>query len=333
MGMTSIRYKVEVDTPYSRVAVAKCQLPVFGVWAELNLSCFTVTSAGRPTTALSFGLRGIPNSEVTRNSRLATIDGRLLIPRGSAGHRQYVEQRMTIPPFYGKVMRSSYLLNGGVAAARNILQNCFRQMEAVIEGIRIHIRNELSRYIWNEAIETLHARYDAIVREYVAGFLGDIFWQFLLDRSGLDTQGLNSLAYMTAHNTLSIQPIIAPGDSNLDLPNAGIFYSDDVRTLADLRATDLLRTVCGEKLGKEFEYYGWIKVSERGYIFVIEPGHFIRCTDPAGRHAQLCIHTWGCCCNPIDEVIIAYLHIRHRFADFMRTAILHYADENFRRVA
>ena len=67
------------------------------------------------------------------------------------------------------------------------------------------------------------------------------------------------------------------------------------------------------------------------YSFEITPGKFPVVTDPNGKTARFCIHTIGFSCNPIDEVVIAYLHIRNRFDEWMDMAIIHNAQSGFQR--
>src|SRR5690606_9937696 len=80
--------------------------------------------------------------------------------------------------------------------------------------------------------------------------------------------------------------------------------------MANYKAKCLLRTVCGDELYQEFESRGQITVQNEGYTFEIAPSEFVKCTDPNGKKAKLCIHTQALSCNPIDELVIAYLNIK-----------------------
>jgi hypothetical protein len=70
-------------------------------------------------------------------------------------------------------------------------------------------------------------------------------------------------------------------------------------------------------------------VKQEGYTFEIPANAFIRCIDPNGKRADLCIHSKSFSCNPIDEVILAYLHIKHKLAAYMAEAIAHGAQKGF----
>lgn len=95
------------------------------------------------------------------------------------------------------------------------------------------------------------------------------------------------------------------------------------------KAIMLMRDVCGEGRARSFEHQGFLAIEKNGYHFVLKPNSWIKCTDPNGKKADLCIHTANFSCHPYDEVIIAYLNINNRFTEFMNMAIPHHADVGF----
>jgi len=100
---------------------------------------------------------------------------------------------------------------------------------------------------------------------------------------------------------------------------------------ANGKARSLLQSICGEELAREFDAKGFITIEQEGYKFEIPANAFVRCTDPNGKRADLCIHTVSFQVNPVDEICIAYLHIRHKLAAYMKEAIPHGAEKGFQR--
>ena len=81
---------------------------------------------------------------------------------------------------------------------------------------------------------------------------------------------------------------------------------------------------------KMFGDSGFINFTHNNYDFTLTPGQWILCRDPDGFRASLCIHTMGLSCDPIDEIVIAYLHIVNEFDGFMKKSIVHNAEKGFR---
>ena len=61
---------------------------------------------------------------------------------------------------------------------------------------------------------------------------------------------------------------------------------------------------------------------------MVAPGKFVKATDPKGTTVELCIHTVAFSCNPTDELILAYLHIKHQFEWYLNVANV-FGDKRF----
>ncbi|MHA2279693.1 MAG: hypothetical protein ACXAC5_02200 [Promethearchaeota archaeon] len=323
------------------VVIAKCQMALFGRWVELNVTSYCLHSPRtNPTTTISFGLRNCKNADLrcvsfdgVNNGSLPLSRGR--VSRGRGAMRQYFEQQIDAPHIIGELLAQSDLADGGVPAGRTVTGAVLRRFESIVETVRQHIRNHLSRDpgVRNLALATMQDRYGAISERNILGFLGAIDWRLMLAKAGCDHDQLNVIEYASGHNPPRFLSIVDEPTDEIPLIRWAPLTRFNGSTIANIKATALLRNVCGDRLGDEFESCGCITVEEQGYRFVIRPGEFVACTDPNGKTARLCIHTIGFACNPIDEVVIAFLHIKHKLAAYMREAIFHGAESGFNGIA
>jgi hypothetical protein len=332
----NITYDISFDGGDAvKVTTARCQLALYGRWCDMSITayCLGDTNFQAPSTAITFGIQDLKQVDVKPGqSHCATIDGVFNVARGSGSDRQQFQQQLSIPRIYGQLLDYSDLHNGGVPAGRVTTQSVLRRVESIIETIRQSIRRNLGCEVKEQTLARLHDRFGKITKQTIRQLLGEINWRFLLDKSGGDDDFFNVVNYAMAHNPPQFHSILHCDDTDIPLIQSSPLGRFDKSTIANLKATALLKNVCGEKLGEEFDKTGRITVKEHGYIFVIEPGQFVRCTDPNGKSARLCIHTSGFQVNPIDEVVIAYLHLRHKFDDYMKLAIVHGAESGFQRV-
>lgn len=101
-------------------------------------------------------------------------------------------------------------------------------------------------------------------------------------------------------------------------------------TNADHQAMILLGKVVGQEVANEFLDTGVVLVQREGYTFKIHARAFIEVLDPAGKTANLCIHSQQFCCNFVDEVVIAYLNIKNNFEEYINTANI-FASPGFKK--
>jgi hypothetical protein len=290
-----------------------------------------VTHDQAAATGISFGIHDLKHSDLKSDRWFDGLqDGVLKVSRGSAGNRQDLEQHFSIPRIIGQLLDYSDLANGGVPAGRTLAQSVLRRTESIIETIRQSLRKNIGSDVREITLKALHDRYHEHTKQTICEFLGNIHWRLLLSKAGCDADCLNVVEYSFRHNPLQFFSILHDDETDIPLIRNAPIHRFDQGTIANLKATALLKNVCGKKLGEEFDKSGHITVKQYGYKFVIKPGQFVDCTDPNGKSARLCIHTLGFAVNPIDEVIIAYLHLRHKFDEYMDMAIVHGREPGFR---
>lgn len=326
--MNNILYSIDYQTPDTSVITAKCQLPLYGRWSELQLTFYCMNNSYLGTSvAVNYSFGDLPASQIRGSKLNAISDGIVRLSRGDGGNRQIIEQKLYSTNFYGVMVRPSYINDTGVEGARIVCQFMFRQIETIVEAARQHIRRQIARSLRDEVLLILEDRFAKHTENAVQALLGDLFWKFLLDKANPDEEFLRVIEYTTTHNRLHLNSILEDDEPFIDFHSPFVSFS-----ISDAKATELLRTVCGSKLGDQFEAKGYITVENHGYKFKIQPRKFILCTDPNGKKAELCIHTASLSCNPIDEVLLAYLYIKNMFTDYMKTAILQRHDRGFVKV-
>lgn len=328
----NIVYNISLDDTYVTVTTAKCQLPLFGCWCEMDITvyCMRASEWARSETAITFGVRQLKDT-VRGDVFDAVPNGVLKMSRGEGTDRQVFEQHITIPNIIGQLLDKSQLDYGGVPAGRTITGSVLRRVESIFETIRSSIRKSFSGEIMSEVLQKLDDRYGQITSNVIEKFLGEIHWRLLLAKAGCDEDCLNVIEYASTHNPPQFYDILHDGE--VDIPQIALapIHRFDQTTVANLKATALLRSICGDKLADEFDKFGKFVIFQDGYQFILEPGQFVACTDPNGKTAKLCIHTANFSCNPIDEIIIAYLHVKHKLKEYMRVAIAHGAEQGFQR--
>jgi len=327
-----VTYELTMNEDAVTVISAKCQLPLYGRWTELVVTSYVLRYSMR--TAVNFGFQPIPNSELRDSSFDATQNGMLGLSRGKGAMRHNFEQALRMPKIIGALLDYSDLNNGGVPAGRTVTGSILRRIESLIETARQTMRSNMASdpEVRVMTLNRIDERYGEITANAIRTFLGQIDWRLMLAKSGCDDDQLNVIEFAMRHNPPRFHSILE--DVSVDIPIIKVAPVNrfDQATIANIKATALLSNVCGPEHGLEFENTGQITVYEQDYKFVIKPGEFVGCTDPNGKKARLCIHTLGFQCNPIDEIIIAYLHIRHKLVAYMREAILHGAEHGFQRV-
>lgn len=329
-----IRYHVSLDHEAASVSTARCELPLFGRWCEMTVTayCLRDTDVEVPATAITFSIQNLARRDLKSDRWMDGLsDGVLTVTCGSGGNCQQLEQHFSIPRIIGQLLDYSDLADGGVPAGRTLVQSVLRRTESIVETIRQALRKTVGKDVRDITLRALHQRYGKVTERIIREFLGSIHWRLLLSKSGCDTECLDVIEYSFAHNFPRSFGILHDDATDIPLIANAPLNRFDSTTIANIKASALLKDVCGERLGAEFNATGHITVKFNGYRFVIDPGHFIKCTDPNGHSARLCIHTLGFAVNPIDEIVIAYLHLRHNFDDYMKLAIVHGAESGFRK--
>jgi hypothetical protein len=321
-----VTYELTMNEDAVTVISARCELPLYGRWTELVVTSYALHEHDYCTmTAVNFGFRPIPNSEVRGSSFAACQNGLLGLSRGTGANRQQFEQALSVPKIVGVLLDYSDLNDGGVPAGRTVTGSILRRIESLVETARQKIRDGLAidPEVRTMALNKLHDHYGEATAEAINTFLGQIDWRLMLAKSGCDDDQLNVVEFAMGHNPPRFLTIHDEPSLDIPLIASAPLNRFDRATIANIKATALLRNVCGEKLFNEFESTGQITVEEQGFKFEIKPGEFVKTTDPNGKTARLCIHTIGFACNPIDEVVIAFLHIKHKLAAYLKEAIVH----------
>lgn len=299
------------------VTTAFTVAPLYGRACAVTLTAYHLTGG----TAITFGFRGAEQSE-----KLRSIDH---LPDGilriSKPHRT-LEQKLVVKPLHGCIWDMSDISNGGVEAGRGIARASLRKFESIVETTRQTIRQNMGRAVRDESLGKLQDRFRKSTRGTING-LGHLNWPLLLDGSNCGEECLAVVDYTMGHNHPAFYDITFDGETGI--PTLAAEGSSFAATIADFKATSLLEHVCGREAAAEFSKKGRITVESGGYTFVIRPNKFVECTDPKGNKGRLCIHTASLSCNPIDELTIAYLSIKHRLDEYLRIAIVYKRDPDF----
>lgn len=347
-----ITYQAQPVCDFVNITTAKCQIALFGRWCEITLNCYSLADNEFDLTgfAIGYGIKPLLQQDLRCSSFDAVIDGVVKLSRGSGGNRQYFEQIIDFPPIGGQLLSRRILTNGGVGEARNLIGDILREFESIVETIRQHIRYSLSESVRPEVVKMLQNRFGEVTVRNLRNFLGQLHWPFLLSKVGCDEGQVNCIEAMSRLNPPRFVRVDFEGNSEIPLVGQ-VLTGDIVRDMrnvlytlhcqrreaerqrklseANARARLLLESVCGSRLAQEYDAKGFITIEQSGYTFEIQPRAFIRCVDPNGKRGELCIHTQGLTCNPLDEVAIAYLYIRHNLAEYMRTAHLQRHEPGF----
>lgn len=318
----NISYAKQADNEVF-ITTAKAQLPLFGRWVEVSFTSYCLND----TTLINFGMKGCERNKGKLVEALPY--GMLVLSRGSDGNRQDFQQKIDVPHVYGTILGHSDLREAGVPAGRLIVTEVLRKSESMFETARQHIRKSLGKDVSEQCLNELHQRYGKHTRNAINSFLREIHWSLMLQHADCDQETM--VVINTAMNTSPVRSnrLTFPGESDIDILSRGEIARFSQGYLANIKATALLLKVCGKELAKEFEASGSMTIKQDGFTFVITTGEFVDCTDPAGKTARLCIHTVGFSCNPIDEVIISYLHIRNRLQEWLNMAVAHSAQSGF----
>jgi len=306
---------------------AHCQIPMYGRWVDLQVTAYSSnggTAINFTAKPLTDELRAKKTFDGTTNDRQLRID----IDRDSG--RQSITQNITFPQICGVILHWSELNNGGVDCGRTVARAILEKTKSMVETIRIGIRQHVAKTRRQQILDILGDRYTTITEGVVKQFLGEINWRMMLRGANCEADTLNVIeASLDGRNASSFHAITFDGDTGVELIANTERFSFSRLDVASMKATGMLRKVCGDELGDEFNLTGAITFSHNEYIFKMRANQFIDCTDPNGKHARLCIHTLAFQVNAIDELSFAYLNIKNNFDEYMSTAIYHGPQKGF----
>ena len=297
---------------------AKREFRLWGADCFLSFSAYSIDISGETQTAISFAFGPVQN----RRSTFAmnhVLDG----------IKRPIEQKVVIPTINGTILELSDIgMDEDVHAARMVCDALLRSTSGIIENARLSVRRNISNSCFADAVNLLNYAYEPREYQMIRNFLGDINWALMLEKSGCDDRALGVIDNSLRDNHLTLFSVNHDGPTGI-APIVTERFVVDRRSLADLKAASLLKHVCGEEAYNEFKEKGRVTTANEGYKFILVPGQFLKVTDPNGKRADLCIHTFNFSCNPTDEVILSYQYIKHEFHWFMKTAIVHSPQSGF----
>jgi hypothetical protein len=306
------------------VTTASTVAPLLGRWCVISFTAY----AFEGSVAITFGLRAADKDEIRETASDALPDGRLRVAEGAGTTYRIIEQDVVVPALHGVALELMEVRDGGTAAGRLIASSVLRSFESLVETVRQHIRRNIARAFLDKALATLQERYGKATQRTMVGLLGSLNWRMMLTAAMCGAECLQVLEYVLANNPPTFHPLDFSGT-----PTVTVLTKKDDRLelggVAHARALALLQRICGTDAAAEFRSQQRITVQARGYRFVLAPWQLVECTDPNGYKARLCIHTVSLSCNPIDELVIAWLNIKHRLADYLRTAHIIGAEPGF----
>ena len=260
-----------------------------------------------------------------------TDDGMTFIREGTPGtsNFRYIQQQINMFPRYTTILGLSELSGGDVAAGRTIAGACIKIFESLFEDIRLSVSKHFGTNVSKQFISTIEKQFGERTDKLINSLFAEINWPLLLEGSQCGEQCTTVVNNSLAINPPRRFPLSYTGITNIPpLPPPSKF---NLASLADMKATMLLKLVCGTEMYDLFLEHGFITVVSEGYTFKISSGKWINVTDFNGKTAVLCIHTRNDSCNCIDEMILSYLHIQHEFDMFMNTANYFHCQQGFRK--
>ncbi|MHC4217105.1 MAG: hypothetical protein ACYSU7_01485 [Planctomycetota bacterium] len=319
----------------------------------------------RPFTSIRLAFAPMVNNDDSDGWEDCAYRGVVRVPDSSTGVRRQIEQ--VLRPYRGiyvSVVDLTDMTEGGAPLGRRVVRAMLRRFEALLEYSRRSIRDGFADHVRDLAIRYTHRAFGETTA-HSATMLGTLHWRLLLEGSECGAECLDTVEYTTAHNPPQFLELVDDGEMNVESlvreAETGGAVLREIRHQADMlirqqqqaqrdaeqaqrvaeraasdaasraRAIELMRSVCGDEVTEQFARNNRIVLEHEGYTFTLSPDGMIPCRDPDGKKALLCIHTRGFCCHAIDEIIIAYLNIRHSFEDYMGTANVFRADPGFRK--
>jgi hypothetical protein len=352
------KHVVAINGPVMSEASAETVVSFYGARGKIRITTITFHAGARnrllrPRTLIRYAYTPLVNRDSHYGWKDCAYGGMIRVPDFLMGVRRQVEQELRPhPAVHGYLQEMTDMSDGGALLGRRVVRTMLRRVESLIEHNRRAIRNGFGPHIRDRAIRHTHETYRQSTARS-ATILGTLQWPLLLKWSGCSSECLDTIGYTTAHtpaqfldldddHEMDVEPLL--DDSHrMRRFRRGIWHGADMlgwqqlcaereayHVASTARAVELMRSVCCEAAAEQFNRNNQVTLAHEGYEFVLSPDRMILCRDPNGKWARLCIHTRGFCCHPVDEIIIAYLNIRYRFDEFMRTANVFQCDPEFR---
>lgn len=304
--------------------------------------------------AYSEGMK-IPGCSSTNNVRIS---------KGEGGSRRYIDQEISLKDLIVEVLPFRQITEANEGVAQEICQGILRFYGGLVEYVRLSILLSLASSIREVYAAEMDNRFGKFAEKTIRNLLSSLNWPLLLEECKAPDVFKNVIDYTLTHNFPVYYPLLSEGNkdavdvefnetSTVDIALARIENEidravdnqrrdelqveyrlqtakrDERQRKANEKAELLLKLVCGSFKYEEYCLLGYITIEQDGWSFRIAPRAWVYCQDPKGEHAELCIHTANLSCNPIDEMVIAYLHIKHRMGDYLTIAIPHSATVGF----
>lgn len=320
------------------VTEARVLSSFYGLGAEMTAKVFAYEDVG----GMRLELRPVPKGA----GHLLDIayNGYLRFPDQDDRGKRMVEQRVDLNGVITEVHPFATFGSATEREAREVCQQFFVKFEAVFEFVRRQIVGSFAPPYRDRGTAALDGRYGSASRE-TGRLLSTLNWPLLLAEVRAPNVFRDVIDYVMTHNHPRYFSLT---EGN---PEAVVLVGNDYGDVGDLvqtihaqresaalaarqsqanaKAASLLKMVCGQEHYDHFVAKGCVVVEKEGWTLRLKPGAFIDCLDPRGRKGRLCIHTVALSCNPIDEIVLAYLHIHHKFDEYMATAIPHGCDPGF----
>jgi len=342
MGMETT-HAIVFQTDQFHCRSATTLIPLWGRWAKLGITVFSrwrnyYEGINWWDTRIAYDLKAAEGMQ--KYDPRATVDGRIFVRVN--GRR--IEQLTEIPHLSGDIICPSCLTNSGEAAettGRFIANAALRRIESLAERLKKQIFQSFAASVRCDIGRTYG---DATIQSFSRALSG-FNWKFLLEKTYCEERTRNVVDFTLQNNPVRLFRYNEPADIPSWTRYGEHFVNHELDRIinermaaanAEMRrrqaehlskagetALDMLRDVLGEESYSEFKKNHRLVVKKNGYEFHLESGQWIHTIDPNGGTAELCIHTVGLSCHPIDEVVLAALNIEHYFDEFMRTAICH----------
>lgn len=264
----------------------------------------------------------------------AKCDGRCMarIFDQSPQGKRYVEQQIYLTNIktWAWISDKHMIQSDPVSFARELAKGILDQHNAIFETIRQRIRSYLAYDFREKSAVWLENVFGDASRDNMMTALKDMHWPFLLQRTSAPEQFINVLETELNIAVPYYTPLTYEGKAEvmpLDLSGEGM--GEVMKGIARKKAFALMDQVLGKEASFQFGLGKPLRTQKNGYTFIIKERSFVECKDPEGHGAKLCIHTYNMACNSIDEVVIAYLNIKHCFDDYMKTAVFHSVEDGF----
>ena len=267
------------------------------------------------------------------------IDSTLKISDGQGGNKRVIEQKLYGEPMVFEVMSLSDINEYNMGNANDLCQDIIERFESLVEAIRRSILEDINKDVRERAAAQLDGGfYGEATRETIMSLFSQLHWELLLD----PLQATESFKKAVANIIVNMRPAYysLSSDGNPRAVDIGNFHdSGSVRqqvqriraeiaqkeaaaraAVAAAKANELLDLVCGSGSSVFLKENGYINVESHGFTFKLSPNAGVRAYSPSGGRADMCVHTYRRNCHPIDEIVIAYLHIKNKLASYLSEA-------------